>query len=104
MFCPKCRTGYNEGINKCADCGSSLVSTLPKEPEVKSDDFDVVLSTTDIGQIAFVKSLLDGHKIKYIAQGDHFTALAKLPQIPVRFMVPKSQIKDAKELLKDLGN
>jgi len=103
MFCPKCRVGYNEGISNCADCNTKLVPKLTKEPEIKTDEFEVVLSTNDIGQIAFVKSLFDGHNIKYIAQGDHFTALAKLPQFPVRFMVPKSQFKDAKELLKDLG-
>jgi len=102
MLCPKCRTGYNEGIKTCADCDIALVSELPKEPEIEHDEYELALSTSDIGKITFVKSLFDGHEIKYIAHGDNVTALARLPGIPVRFMVPKSQLKDAKELLEGL--
>ncbi len=33
-WCPKCKTEYQEGIEKCADCGSDLVDELPEEDEV----------------------------------------------------------------------
>lgn len=33
-WCPKCKTEYREGIEKCADCGSILVSSLNVEERV----------------------------------------------------------------------
>lgn len=30
-WCPNCKTEYREGIEKCADCGAILVSSLDKE-------------------------------------------------------------------------
>ena len=33
-WCPKCKTEYREGIEKCADCGSVLVSSLNEEERV----------------------------------------------------------------------
>jgi len=30
-WCPKCKTEYQEGFEKCADCGSDLVDELPEE-------------------------------------------------------------------------
>ncbi len=30
-WCPNCKTEYREGIEKCADCGSTLVSSLNEE-------------------------------------------------------------------------
>lgn len=33
-WCPNCKTEYREGIEKCADCGSTLVSSLNEEERV----------------------------------------------------------------------
>lgn len=32
-WCPQCKTEYNDGVEKCADCGSTLIYNLPSEPE-----------------------------------------------------------------------
>ena len=32
-WCPKCKTEYREGIEKCADCGSALVAELDAEDD-----------------------------------------------------------------------
>lgn len=34
-WCPKCETEYREGIEKCADCGSTLVKSLNEEDRVE---------------------------------------------------------------------
>lgn len=34
-WCPNCKTEYREGIEKCADCGSVLVSSLNEEERVE---------------------------------------------------------------------
>ncbi len=37
-WCPKCKTEYQEGIEKCADCGSDLVDELPEEEAAISEE------------------------------------------------------------------
>lgn len=34
-WCPNCKTEYREGIEKCADCGSTLVKSLNEEERVE---------------------------------------------------------------------
>lgn len=34
-WCPNCKTEYREGIEKCADCGSTLVGSLNEEERVE---------------------------------------------------------------------
>ena len=34
-WCPNCKTEYREGIEKCADCGSTLVRSLNEEDRVE---------------------------------------------------------------------
>ncbi len=34
-WCPNCKTEYREGIEKCTDCGSSLVKSLNEEERVE---------------------------------------------------------------------
>ena len=41
LICPKCKTEYREGIEKCADCGSVLIelSEQPKKKKVTNNSF-----------------------------------------------------------------
>ena len=41
-WCPKCKTEYRDGIEKCADCGSVLVSSLNEEERI--DESCAILS------------------------------------------------------------
>lgn len=41
-WCPKCKTEYRDGIEKCADCGSVLVSSLNEEERI--DTSSMILS------------------------------------------------------------
>ena len=62
MFCPKCKSEYREGFYKCTDCGVDLVSKPPPEPagDFGDEEFVEVFSTYQQGDIAFIKSVLDG--------------------------------------------
>ena len=101
MFCPICRSEYREGFWVCSDCGVELVQELPPEPEVEYIDYDEVLSTFNPGDIALIKSVLDGEGIIYFFQGEHFTYVRPLA-LPARLMVKKDQVEQVRELLKDL--
>ena len=57
-----------------------------------------VLAIADVGQILLIKSILDAEDIPYLAQGENFN-LAR--NIPVRFLVPKDCLDQARDILAD---
>jgi len=96
MYCPNCRSEYRAGFSRCKDCDVALVDELPEEPEPEFVDLVEVVSIADAGQIPLIKSILEGEDIPYLAQGENFN-LAR--NIPVRFLVPREYVEDAKEVL-----
>ena len=50
-WCPNCKTEYQEGIEKCADCGSDLVEELPEE-EVLPEAEELSEEGFEEGQVA----------------------------------------------------
>ena len=62
MYCPNCRSEYRAGFEWCKDCDVGLVTDLPPEEESEFVDLVEVLSIADPGQIALVKSILEGKK------------------------------------------
>jgi hypothetical protein len=67
MFCPKCRTEYRPGFTMCADCGLTLVATLPPEPveeHRESSTLVTVFESFSLPEIAIVKSILEDEGIE----------------------------------------
>ena len=100
MFCPKCRVEFREGFSRCVECGVDLVYVLPPENMPDFVNLKEVISCADGAQVAFIKSIFEGEKIPYHAQGDQISLFRTM--VPVRFLVPKEYIEKAKELIKDL--
>jgi Protein of unknown function (DUF2007). len=73
-----------------------LVSALKREPKLEFVDYEEILFTNNAADIAVIKSLFDSEGIVYYFLGEHFA-------FPIRLMVNKDQVEEAKELLKDLG-
>lgn len=46
-WCPNCKTEYQEGIEKCADCGADLVDELTEEVEETAATAELELSEGD---------------------------------------------------------
>ena len=102
MYCPKCRTEFKEGFTECSDCFVPLVDNLPPEepkPIPEYVDFKEIMTSSDPGEIAIVKSILDDHQISYFVQGENFSSY--YGGIPARILVPKDNVQDAKDLLQD---
>ena len=101
MYCPQCKGEYREGFTQCADCQIPLVEE-PPQPESNDTPLDLVevLSTADPGLIALVKSVLEAEDIPYLAHGEHFSRMHAT--IPVRFLIAKEDVEEAREVLKDL--
>jgi len=104
MFCPKCRSEYREGFYKCADCGVDLVAQLPPEAEDEVGYIDLVevFSTYQQGDIAFIKSVLDGEDITYFFQGESSVMLIAAGAY-ARLLVKNEEAPRVKEILQDLG-
>ena len=60
-----------------------------------------VMTTSDIGLIAFVKSILIEAGIKYLIKGENLLQLVRIPA-SVEIQVPIEDADTAKELLKEL--
>lgn len=101
MVCPVCHSEYRQGFTICSDCGVELVDEItPSEQGTDFIEYEVVLSTFNPGDIAFIKSILDSEEIVYYFQGEHFTYVRPLVE-PARLMVKTDQVEIARELLKD---
>lgn len=100
MFCPKCTAEYQPGTNVCADCGAPLVARLPTVPPERLIEGEHILSTYNVGDIAFVRSLLEANNIPFLFHGENFTVVNPLIQ-PARLIVPPEYAERVRELLAD---
>ena len=57
-----------------------------------------LVSTSNLADIAFIKSLLDGEHIPYLAQGENFHLVRPLIE-PVRFLVAEGDLERARPLI-----
>ena len=103
MYCPKCRSEYVEGISVCPDCDVPLVAELNDEDSESSEsvEFEEILTTFNAGDIALIKSILDGEGIAYYFSGEESNYMLPLTQ-PPKLMVSKEQAEQARGILEDL--
>lgn len=102
MFCPKCGAEYRQGFTKCADCGVDLVWEKPEiEDRIEYVEYTEVLRTFNAGDIAILRSVLDGDGITYYIKGEFFGNIRPLAE-PASLMVRKDQVERALELIKPL--
>jgi hypothetical protein len=99
MFCPKCGLEYQPEYTTCGDCGVQLVSELPATKE-DNIEFQDILSTSNPGDAAIIKSILDGEGITYIIQGEHVAPFIGYA-VPFRSLVRKDQVELAIDLLRE---
>ena len=104
MFCPKCKSEYREGFYKCTDCGVDLVGALPSEQtdDLGDVEFVEVFSTYQQGDIAFIKSVLDGEGIHYFFSGESTVMMIGAGSY-ARLLVKADEVQRAREILQELG-
>ncbi len=103
MFCPHCKAEYREGFSRCADCGIDLVDGKPPATEdpVGYVEMVEVFSTYNPGDIAVIKSILDGEGIHYYFQGEN-TNLMVGGGAYARLLVKSDQVERVKDILQEL--
>ncbi len=105
MFCPKCKKAYGEGIYLCGDCRISLVPDLQPDSAKEAgecSEFEEILLTSNAGDMAIIKSLLEGEGIIYYFKGEFSSHTHPFPQ-PAVLMVRRGQAEEAKEILESLN-
>ncbi|MDY6973056.1 MAG: hypothetical protein SV775_12090 [Thermodesulfobacteriota bacterium] len=101
MFCPECRSEFIEGVTRCPVCDVDLIDELGSEWKPEYIEYEQVLGTYNVADIAFIKSLLDSENITYYFNAEHFTYVRPLAE-PARLMVKKDEVAIARTLLKGL--
>ena len=116
MYCPKCGSEFREGFFECSDCLVPLVENLPSgdpkpiveelppeeaEPTIISEciKFKKIKKSTDMGDIAVIKSILDDHQIIYSIYNAFLDSAFARDYYQI--MVSKDQAQEVRELLKD---
>lgn len=60
--------------------------------------FEEILTVSQLAEVTLIKSVLQGERIHYVAQGEHHNAAEG---VPVRFLVPAAEVERAREALRD---
>jgi len=106
MICPNCKAEYRRGIYVCEGCDVPLVDFLPDDEKSESTEpqdnvFMDLFITSNAGEIAMIKSLLDDAGIDYYFQGERFASVHS-GAFPSRLYVRADQCDEALEILRDL--
>jgi hypothetical protein len=104
MICPKCEAEYLEGITKCADCGTELITVEQFEMNlVHHEDWATVYSTDAMYEAEMIKANLEGAEIETIilSQKDkNFPASGDLSVIKI--LVKKVDAEEAKDIISEI--
>jgi hypothetical protein len=67
MFCPQCRTEYQDNATRCTECGSALVGGAPPAEDAGGSGIETVcvFESTDIAMLSVVESLLQAEQIPF---------------------------------------
>jgi len=60
------------------------------------------VTVVDFAKIPLIKSILESEGIQYFIQGEHHNALFGLRLVPMRVLVPKDQLEQARDLINEL--
>ena len=78
MYCPKCRTEYQDGFTICAECNVPLTLECPPEPTPEYQEYVTVSVGSNVVRLAAAKAALDDAGIPSVTVGDSFRDLFAL--------------------------
>ena len=104
MFCPKCKSEFENGLTQCGDCGVSLVESLPKLSEVK---WEVVKQYSGYIPAEMAKGALEGNSIPAFIKGDFISTAYGVRTWDVAggkavLFVPKEDLEKAKTIIDEM--
>lgn len=98
-YCPECGAEYRPEIAECADCKVPLVAFLPEDATAhEPEQYLEAMSSYNVGDLAVIKSVLEGNQIAFYLHNENFHALNPWIQ-PVKIFVREDHMETARELL-----
>jgi hypothetical protein len=106
MFCPECRSEYQEGYTRCTECDVDLVRELqPDSAEADAEAEPVtVFNAINGSEASLVKSLLEGSGLEPMMFDANFSNIDPPAAIiigGIKLTVPRREEKLALEVLKE---
>lgn len=95
MFCPSCKSEYRPGFDKCADCGVSLVESLPNDSAPDRLELLAVLTAPDAYDLPGAIATLDAAGVPYVVQDKTEGS----GQVITELLVPLDHYEEALSLL-----
>jgi hypothetical protein len=70
-YCPSCRTEYQRGVKRCADCNAELVNVLPPEG-AEGDETELVQLAVfpNASEARLIQEILENNGIEAVLRGD----------------------------------
>ncbi|MFH0931204.1 MAG: DUF2007 domain-containing protein [Candidatus Zixiibacteriota bacterium] len=110
-YCPKCKTEYNPGIEKCSDCDLPLVEKLPEETfkETFKDIKYILLRNLPSRLYAeMLKESLQNSGISSIIKGDDIGIMlgsySTTSPVEVSLWVPEEDWEKANQIADEMLN
>ena len=107
MFCPNCKTEYQQGYSVCYDCHVPLVEKLSEEKSsgekpipIPDAKFIPVMETRNAVDIAEIKTVLEAEGITFYFQNEEISITYRSRS--ARLLVLEDDVERAIRLLKDL--
>ena len=106
MFCPNCFYEYQEGINKCPDCGSELVSELPEEESLPDAEIAELCEVKDEIESDVIRGMLNDRGIynflrSNLLPNSRVSLFFFKPKGIGTIIINKEDLEKAKEVLDD---
>lgn len=97
MICPKCEYEYHEGISKCPDCNTDLVTIENfKGHLVHPKDWVIVYNCENIVEADMLKANLEGANIDSLILNQNDSSFPVVGDLSVvKLLVKKSDANDA---------
>ena len=101
-FCPECEAEYEEGVERCSDCGVALVETLPQgtEPPPDTDEGEPVpfRNFSNAAEASMAEGLLRENGVRAFVSGGEFTVAPSMFGDEIVLMVDERDFERAAAL------
>jgi len=97
--CPVCKRKYSQSVEYCPECRVGVIPEFNKTLKEKKKNFVEVYRTQDIALAGLIKEVLEDHEILCYLDSYFFAHISPLFS-PVKVMVYKENIEEAREILR----
>jgi uncharacterized Zn finger protein (UPF0148 family) len=101
-YCPKCGFEYKAGIEKCPDCGATLVEKLPEEESAQGVDYVPLRSLPSRLYAEMLQEALKKEGIPSFIKSDDiaitFPSYGTTSAVTVTIWVPEADVERSEEI------